>query len=198
MREKLHSDLFLGLVCRYPHVLWGVLPNVLRVWRGIRQSNAWHKISYISLTFINSILSPILKSFWKVRARLPFCNEAFPTVYEKVTRKVSGWFGLENGLMLDCSWQKVPHLSSWSGESRREKRRESGASCRREEKPCCLSHLQVDFLCHSLCIMNKVCIWKNVTYEHKNFIARNLLPMIIIIHTLHILWCISKSMKYFR
>ena len=80
-------------------------------------------------------------------------------------------------------WQKVPHLSSWSGESRREKRRESGASCRWEEKPCCLSHLQVDFLCHSLCIMNKVCmkkchLWtqefhstKFITNDHNNSFA---------------------------
>ena len=57
-------------------------------------------------------------------------------------------------------WQKVPHLSLWSGESRREKRRESGASCRWEEKPCCLSYLQVAFLCDSLCVMNKVCMKK--------------------------------------
>ena len=107
---------------------------------------------------MQSILFPILKSFWKVRARLPFCNEAFPTVYEKVTRKVSAWFGPEKGLTIVVTKSSSP--SSWSGESRREKRRESGASCRWEEKPCCLSYLQVAFLCVGPCVMNKVCMKK--------------------------------------
>ena len=68
---------------------------------------------------------------------------------------------LVTGLDLKRVWcwivvTKSSSPSSWSGESRREKRRESGASCRWEEKPCCLSYLQVAFLCHSLCVMNKV------------------------------------------
>ena len=148
------------------------------------------------LTFTESILFPILKSFWKVRARLPFCNEAFPTVYEKVTRKVSAWFGLEKGLMLDRGDKKflIFHYDQVSRAGRRGEKAVPAADGKKNHVACPICRWL--FFVIVFVSWTKY-VWKNVTYEHKNFIddqliiARSLWPMITIIYALHV------SMMYF-